>query len=160
MTAPPVNELEDLTVDELRSLAKDAATSIHNAGVELGQAYQDLERPLIELRRRLYRQGGMNAVFQFDNDLGSSRIDLEIVGLLLAAGLERVIVAAQGQGRARWKAIPQFAQRVLRALSDPRLGTTDIQHEVDVNELDAEEKEKLLESMPGTVLVSETLRTR
>jgi hypothetical protein len=91
------------------------AVEIHNHTVLLGQHYKALLEQLAEYRKAAYREGGANAVEDFLNVAGPARVMSDLIGLMVAAGLGPVLVAANGrQDHAR---VLNFADRYVTLAS-------------------------------------------
>jgi hypothetical protein len=109
-----------MTGDEI----KQAAVDVHNSCVELGKALEKLNAGLDECRKDAFAAGAENAVMDFQLHAGRQRIETDLVGLMIACGLERILIASEGQGRARWKSNPNFGQRYAALVDSGKLATT------------------------------------
>jgi hypothetical protein len=109
-----------MTGDEIKA----AAVEVHNACVELGKAFEKLNAGLDECRKSAFAEGGENAVLDFQQYAGRERIKTDLIGLMMAAGLEPILIASQGHGRSRWKSNPNFGQRYAELVDSGKLATT------------------------------------
>lgn len=69
----------------------DAATRIQAAADDLAAAYRDLTRTLGEYRRAAWQQAGEAGASDVNAIAAPERVAAEVVGVLVAAGLEEVL---------------------------------------------------------------------
>lgn len=109
-----------MTGDEIKA----AAVDVHNTCVELGKAFERLSAGLDECRKSAFAEGGENAVMDFQQHAGRERLETDLIGLIIASGLERILIASQGQGRSRWKRNPNFGPYYANLVDSGKLVTT------------------------------------